>query len=183
MADTNTVVLGEGESDRLAIEAAAIRCRVDLHGAGVEVVAMGGATNIGRYLTMYGPGGRNLRLAGLCDAGELRLFTRQLERAGLTSDGFFVCERDLEVELIRALGTQSVEEIIEREGELASLRTLQQMPHHRDGTMSEHLHRFIGSKSGRKHRYATLLASALDADKMPRPLRELLAYVSERSRA
>ncbi len=147
------------------------------------MVPMGGATNIGRYLLMYGPSGRNARLAGLCDKGESRLFTRQLERAGLSDEGFFVCDRDLETELIRALGVERVEEIIESEGELQSLRILQQMPFHRLRSSSDHLHRFIGSRAGRKHRYADLLASTLEPDEMPRPLRELLAYVSERSQA
>jgi hypothetical protein len=166
-------VLVEGESDRLAIEAAAARCGVDLNGAGVDVVAIGGATNIGRFVSTYD----GVRLAALCDFGERRLFTRYFEH------GLFVCDRDLEDELIRALGVERVERVIESEGELQSLRILQQMPFHRDRTTSEHLHRFIGSRAGRKHRYATLLASALGPDELPAPLRDLLAYVSERSRA
>lgn len=138
---------------------------------------MGGATNIGRYLLMYASDGRNTRLAGLCDKGEARLFTRQLERAGLSDEGFFVCDRDLETELIRALGVERVEKIIESEGELQSLRILQQMPFHRLRSSTDHLHRFIGSRAGRKPRYAHLLASALSEDEMPPPLLDLLAYV------
>ncbi|MCE9620972.1 MAG: hypothetical protein K8R99_01355 [Actinomycetia bacterium] len=173
MADTPTVVLVEGESDRLALEAAAIVCGVDLTRAGVEVVAIGGATNIGRFVRTYD----SVRLAALCDVGERRLFARHFEQ------GLFVCERDLEDELIRALGVERVEKVIESEGELQSLRTLQQMPFHRDRTTSEHLHRFIGSRSGRKQRYGALLASALAADELPRPLRDLLAYVGQPSSA
>ena len=59
-----------------------------------------------------------MRLAGICDAGEEDDFRRGLERAGLGSRltrtdmerlGFFVCAADLEDELIRALGAESVE--------------------------------------------------------------------------
>ncbi len=175
--DPSTVVLVEGMSDSFAIAAAAPKCGVDLLGAGVQVVAMGGATNIGRFLQTYGPDGRNARLAGLCDVGEAPLFARSLERVGLTTEGFFVCDRDLESELIRALGSARVEAIIENEGELQSLRRLQQMPFHRRRSVEQHLHRFIGSRSGRKARYAQLLASALAVDEMPRPLVDLVAYV------
>lgn len=191
--DAATVVLVEGLSDCFAVEAAARRLGRDLRAEGIEVVSMGGATNIARFLELFGPRGRDARLAGLCDLGEEAWFARSLERAGLAdradrderdvleSRGFFVCTRDLEDELIRALGVQRVEAIIEREGELASLRRLQQMPFHRHRTTEEHLHRFMGSRSGRKHRYATLLASELDVAAMPRPLLGLLGYVSSTS--
>jgi hypothetical protein len=181
-----TVVLVEGLSDCFAIEAAASRCGCDLRGDGVDVMPMGGATNLTRFLQMFGPTGRGVRLAGLCDLGEEGLFARALERARLAdrvdqavmrSLGFFVCDRDLEDELIRAVGQERVEEIIERQGELASLRMLQQMPFHRGRPPSAHLHRFMGARSGRKYRYAPLLVRALDADAMPRPLSELLAHV------
>jgi hypothetical protein len=125
-------------------------------------------------------------LAGLCDLGEEEFFGRVLERAGLTrhadrtamaSIGFFVCESDLEDELIRALGAARVEAIIEREGELASLRKLQQMPFHRGHTIHEQIHRFMGARSGRKYRYAPLLVDALDVADLPQPLHDVLAYV------
>ena len=186
--DAATVVLVEGISDCFALEAAAVVCGRDLRAAPVDVLPMGGATNIGHFLRTYGPGGRNVRLGGLCDLGEEALFARSLRRAGLAGEGdraameslgFFVCNRDLEDELIRALGPQRVEGIIDSEGELASLRRLQQMPFHRHGTTNEHLHRFMGARAGRKYRYAPLLAGALDADAMPRPLLDLLAYVSQ----
>lgn len=131
------------------------------------MVPMGGATNVGRLVRTYD----GVRLAALCDFGERRLFIRHLEH------GLFVCERDLEDELIRALGVDRVEQIIEAEGELQSLRILQQMPFHRTRSTSQHLHRFIGSRSGRKLRYGALLAGALAADEMPAPLADLLAFV------
>src|SRR5579859_5074820 len=102
------VVLVEGTSDRLALEAVARRRGHDLAGDGVAVIAMHGATNVGRYLDRYGPGGLNVKLAGLCDVAEEDHFRRALRRAGIGAGesraamealGFFVCTLDLEDEL------------------------------------------------------------------------------------
>ncbi|WP_345572342.1 TOPRIM nucleotidyl transferase/hydrolase domain-containing protein [Nonomuraea rosea] len=182
MSDTRTVVLVEGVSDKSAIEALAERRGRDLAAEDVSVVAMGGATNIGTYVTRYGPLGRDLRLAGLCDAGEEADFRRALERAGLGSGlealGFFVCVADLEDELIRALGTDAVERVVDAEGELRSFRTLQRQPAWRAGSTHDQLRRFMGSGGGRKIRYSALLVAALDLDRVPRPLDLLLAHLS-----
>jgi Overcoming lysogenization defect protein-like, TOPRIM domain len=77
------VVLVEGMSDQAALETLAARRGRDLRGEGVFVVPMGGATNIGHFLGLFGPRGFGVRLAGLCDQGEERDFRRGLERAGL----------------------------------------------------------------------------------------------------
>ncbi|MFC7385219.1 TOPRIM nucleotidyl transferase/hydrolase domain-containing protein [Sphaerisporangium rhizosphaerae] len=186
MSDTRTVVLVEGVSDRSAIEALAERRGRDLAAEGISLVAMGGATNIGTYLRRFGPAGRDLRLAGLCDVGEEGHFRRGLERAGLGSDlgrsdlealGFFVCVADLEDELIRALGTATVERVVDAQGELGSFRTLQKQPAWREGTTHAQLRRFMGSGGGRKIRYAAPLVAALDLDRVPRPLDMLLAHL------
>jgi hypothetical protein len=78
-----TVVLVEGMSDRAAVQTLAVRYGRDLPGEGVFVVPMGGATNIGHFLGMFGPPGFGVRLAGLCDEGEEHDVRRGLERAGL----------------------------------------------------------------------------------------------------
>ena len=182
----DAVVLVEGLSDYFAVEAAAKRFGRNLENERVAVVPMGGATNLGRFLGHFGPSGSSVRIAGLCDLAEIGFFSRTLarvgmieraDRASMASAGFFVCERDLEDELIRALGPHRVEAIVRREGELASLRTLQQMPFHRGRTVDEQLHRFLGVRSGRKYRYAPLLVDALDSPELPPPLQDLLAYV------
>lgn len=49
----------------------------------IAVIAMHGATNLGRYLERYGPGGFDAGLAGLCDAAEEDYFRRALRRAGI----------------------------------------------------------------------------------------------------
>ena len=51
------VVLVEGMSDQAAVETLAERSRRDLRGEGVFVVPMGGATNIGHFVDLFGPGG------------------------------------------------------------------------------------------------------------------------------
>ena len=101
----------------------------------------------------------------------------RLPRGGLEQLGFFVCVADLEDELIRSLGVASVEQVIEGQGELGSLRTLQKQPAHRGEPATEQLRRFMGTRSGRKSLYARLLAEALDPARVPRPLERLLAYV------
>jgi hypothetical protein len=181
-----TVVLVEGISDQLALEALAERRGRNLVAEGISIVPMGGATNIGTFLDLFGPHGLDVRLAGLYDAAEEGDFRRGLERAGLGSNpnradmerlGFFVCVEDLEDELIRSLGAPSVEQVVDAQGELGSFRTLQKQPAWRGRTPEEQLRRFMGSGGSRKIRYARLLVDALDLTQVPRPLDRLLAHV------
>ena len=77
------VVLVEGLSDQCAVEALAERRGRDLRAERVSVVPIGGAQAIGQFLNLFGPAGLDVRLAGICDAGEEGDFRRGLERAGL----------------------------------------------------------------------------------------------------
>jgi hypothetical protein len=165
------VILVEGESDRVAVLTLARRLGHDLATEGVEVVAMNGATNVSAFLERFA---RTHRITVMCDEREARSVHLAAARAGVTDLHVEVCVTDLEDELIRALGPAAVERVIEEEGELWSLRTLQQMPAHRDGTLEQHLHRFIGVRSGRKAKYARLLVDALDLGHIPQPLRDVL---------
>jgi hypothetical protein len=185
-AAAKAVVLVEGTSDRCALEALAERRGRNLAAEAVSVVSIGGAQAIGRFLTLYGPDGLDLRLAGMCDAAEEDEFRRGLERAGLGSHltraemealGFYVCVADLEEELIRALGAESVERVVEAQGDLPSFRTLQKQPAWRGRPLEEQLWRFFGSGGSRKIRYARLLVEALDLTRVPRPLALVLARV------
>ena len=182
----HAVVLVEGASDRVALETLAQRHGRDLAAEGVEVVPVGGAQAIRRFLELYGPHGLDVRLAGLYDAGEERDVARGLERAGLGSDltradmerlGFFVCDADLEDELIRALGAGEVELILDAHGDLRPFRTLQKQAAW-NGRPTEHqLRRFMGSGGSRKLRYARHLVEALDLAAVPPPLDRVLARV------
>jgi hypothetical protein len=184
--DPQTVVLVEGSSDQIALQALAARRGRHLAAAGIAVVPMGGARNIRRFLELFGPRGLDVRLAGLCDEREEGEFRRGLERAGLGSNlgraelealGFYVCVADLEAELIRCLGPAAVEHVVAAQGELGSFRTFQQQPAWRGRSPQEQLRRFIGTHSGRKLRYARLLVDGLDLTSVPRPLDRLLAHI------
>jgi hypothetical protein len=184
--DSRAVVLVEGVSDQLALEALAGRRGRDLGAERISVVPIGGATNIRRFLELFGPSGQNVKLAGLCDAGEERDFRRGLGRAGLGSNlsraemealGFFVCVDDLEDELIRSLGTARVEHLIEAQGELRAFRTFQKQAAQQGRTAVAQLRRFMGTRGGRKIQYAPLLVDALDLSRVPRPLDRVLTHV------
>ncbi|GAA2474845.1 ATP-dependent endonuclease [Streptomyces longisporus] len=181
-----TVVLVEGSSDQVALEALAARHGRDLAAQGVAVVPLGGATNIGRFLDVCGPEGLGLPLAGLCDIGEERHFRRHLERVGLGSAltraglealGFHLCVADLEDELIRALGPEGVQQVIEAQGETRPFRTFQGQPAQRERPVEHQLRRFMGTHSGRKALYAQAMVEHLDLARVPRPLERLLAHV------
>jgi len=184
MAAQRAVVFVEGTSDKVAVETLAeVRGR-DLGAEGVSVLPIGGAQAIGRFLDRFK--GADVKLAGLCDAGEEAGFRRNLERAGLGTDltrvemeelGFFVCVVDLEDELIRALGPGPVEEIIEAHGDLGPFRTLQKQAPWQGRPTEAQLRRFMGSGGRRKIRYARYLVEALEPSQVPRPLDGVLGYV------
>ncbi|SEQ83321.1 TOPRIM nucleotidyl transferase/hydrolase domain-containing protein [Microlunatus flavus] len=173
-----TTVLVEGESDRVAVETLAGAAGLDLAGAAVHVVAMGGATSIVHHL-LVGP---DERVLGLCDEAEAPGILRALDRAGvgagaggLAERGFQVCRADLEDELIRALGPGAVLAVVEAQGELTSFRRLQHQPALRDRPLVHQLRRFLAGRSGHKITYARLLVEALPPGATPEPLARLLA--------
>jgi hypothetical protein len=161
-----TVVAVEGMSDEAALETLARRRGVDLEAAGVTIAVIGGAHAIARFVAAAAP---EVRLAGLCDAGEERYFRRALEHV-------FVCDADLEDELIRALGTDAVVAVIAEQRELRSLRTFQKQPAQREVPLPAQLRRFLGTTSGRKIAYGRLLVEALDLGRVPTPLDAVLAF-------
>jgi Overcoming lysogenization defect protein-like, TOPRIM domain len=184
--DARAVVLVEGISDQVALEALAQRRGRDLDAEGIAIVPMGGARNIRRFLELFGPRGLDVSLAGLCDAREEGDFRRGLERAGLGSNlsraemeslGFYVCVADLEDELIRCLGAAAVERVVDAQGELGSFRTFQKQPAQQGRSIQQQLRRFMGTRGGRKIRYARLLIDALDLTSVPRPLDRVLAHI------
>ena len=184
MENVRAVVLVEGASDKIALETLAARRRRDLGAEGVSVVAIGGAQAIGRFLDVYGPQGSDVTLAGFCDVGEEGAFRRalgrggfgdDLDRAGMEGLGFFVCDRDLEDELIRSLGVETVEGIFAAHGKLVSFRTYQKQPAHRGRATEEQLRGFL---TNWKVYLAAPLVEALDLDRVPRPLDGVLAHVA-----
>ncbi|WP_459969369.1 TOPRIM nucleotidyl transferase/hydrolase domain-containing protein [Nocardioides pyridinolyticus] len=170
------MVLVEGHSDRVAIETLARRRGRDLEAEGVEVVAMGGVTNVRSFALRYGPHGLGVPLTGLYDAAEEPIVVRGLAAAGVPADGFFACDADLEDELIRALGADAAEAVVAAAGELRSLQRLTGMPAQRGWSREALLHRFLGG-AGRKARYAALFVEALPSGNAPPPLAAVLDRV------
>jgi len=186
VSTVRAVVLVEGNSDLVALHTLAERHGRDLSAEGVAVVAMGGITNTRAFASRFGPDGLGIPLAGLYDAADEAKLRRGLAAAGLGAAlegdgpsglGFYACSADLEDELIRALGVEAVEAVIEAAGEVHSLRLLAGMPAQRDWTREAVLRRFIGVRSGRKARYAALLVEALEPGRAPEPLTAVLARV------
>ncbi|WP_249346026.1 TOPRIM nucleotidyl transferase/hydrolase domain-containing protein [Microbispora sp. H11081] len=185
-ADAVTVVLVEGPSDQIALETAAVGRGRDLDAEKVVIVPIGGAHAIGRFLAGLGPPGTRVRLAGLCDLHEEEIFRRALvanrvgsprTRADMEQLGFYVCVRDLEDELIRAVGSAEIEALFDVNGDLRAFRSLRSQPEWRGREPEAQIHRFMGGGS-RKLRYARLLVEeAIGRDRLPRPLDALLDAV------
>jgi len=166
-----SVVLVEGTSDQVAVETLAELRGVSLVNERVEIVPIGGAQAIGRFVAHFDPQG--VALAGLYDVAEEPEFRRALGE-DLEALGFFACEPDLEGELIRALGAEAVEAVADANGDLGAFRTLQKQPAWRGEPVEEQLRRFMGSGGSRKILYARLLVEALDSAAVPRPLQLVL---------
>ena len=189
-AGARAAVLVEGWSDQAAVHALARRRACDLAAERIMVLPIGGITNLAAFIRALAPvatpSGPGLRLAGLCDRAEEAFAMRALERCGLGTQltrtstetlGFFVCDADLEDELIRALGTTGAEAVLQAQGELESFRRFQAQPAQRGRPLPAQLRRFMGTRAGRKIRYGTLLTEAVDLPRMPRALDLVLAHV------
>ncbi|MFE1212571.1 TOPRIM nucleotidyl transferase/hydrolase domain-containing protein [Streptomyces albidoflavus] len=170
-----TAVLLEGLSDLAAVETLAARQGRDLAAEGVCVVQMAGAMNVGRYALTLGPPGLGLRLTGLCDIRERPFYERGFGRAGAPADAVFACSDDLEDELVRALGTARVEELVHAEGDDRAWQTFLRQPAQLGRPRPQQLRRFLGTKKGRKIRYGHLLVEALGPGQVPAPLTHLFA--------
>ena len=184
-------ILVEGWSDQAALEALAHRRGLNLAAERIVILPVGGATNTGNFLDALGRPGLGVRLAGLVDANEEQHLWRGLERVGLGTNlsresaeavGFFVCDADLEDELIRALGAPAVERLLAAQGELESFRRFQDQPAQRARESHAQLRRFMGTRARRKIRYGALLTNALDLRCVPRALDAVLAHARESQR-
>jgi hypothetical protein len=159
------VIAVEGVSDRVVLELLARRRGRDLAAEGIEVVPIGGAQAIRRFVSAI-PSQTAVR--GLCDANEAYLFERVL-------DDVYVCAPDLEGELIRALGVEAVQLVVTEAGGLRAFQKFQNQPAQRGRSLEAQLDRWLRSSSSRYKRYLPLLVEALDLERVPRPLEEVLA--------
>lgn len=154
-----TVIIVEGESDRVVLEVLSRRMGIVLP----RIVPIGGASGVRRTVAEMA----DETVLGLVDRNERAHFDRVMTHV-------FVCDPDLEGELIRALGVEAIEAIIAEQHELESFRRLQNQPAQRGRPVAAQLARFFGGRSGNKLRYARLLASAVPGDRIPQPLAELI---------
>ena len=183
--ERRVVVLVEGRSD-VAVVRVLLDQRAPDEVAGVEVVSMEGVTNIERHLSRLEASAPGADVAGLCDVAEAGFLVRALQRRGhalagpedLPRHGFFVCEADLEDELIRAVGPQAVAAALADLGDEGRFATFRQQPEWRDRPLHDQLRRFAGSRSGRKEQLAGALARRLDPAHLPSPLEGLVERVT-----
>ena len=180
---TPTIVLVEGDSDAAAVEALVARHDED-RSQRAQVLSANGVTNYRRLLTRIRHDAPQRRVVGLYDEPEEQIVRRALEASGIGRSGsradierlgFFACVTDLEDELIRSLGVDRVEQLVEAQGELPAFRILQKQPAQRGRPVAQQLRRFMGTKSTRKIRYGHLLAAATDLEHCPEPLRRIVA--------
>lgn len=183
----SVVVLVEGASDRAALDVLARRRHV---GATIEIRVMNGATNVRRHLGDLLSDAVPRRVLGLTDEAEAPFFVRALAAVGvpissvddLVAHGFHTCRRDLEDELIRALGTDRVRAVLDDLDLGQPFERFCRQQAWSGRPTHQQLHRFAGTVSGRKSVFARGLAAAVGDDEVPEPLRHLLDDV-ERAQA
>ena len=161
------VVLVEGITDRIALEAVAAKLGRGLAAEGIEIVPIAGAQAIRRAAAQYD----GERVVGLCDVGEERWFRRVL------GDATYVCVKDLEDELIRALGPDRVQEVVAAQGDLETFRSFQNQVFWRGRPVEAQLRRWLQASDGRGKRYPPLLIAALEPNELPPPLAGVLEHV------
>ncbi len=174
-------VLVEGASDVAAVRVAARLLGHDLDAGLVHLRSLGGATNARRVLGELVPAGTHV--LGLCDRNEAPYVVRALRHVGYAVDdvetlprhGFWVCERDLEDELIRAAGASRALEVLRRVHLASSFTTFTRQPAWADRPFAAQLHRFAGAGSGRKELLAAALTASLAPEELPLPLAGLVS--------
>jgi hypothetical protein len=180
-----SVILVEGLSDLYAIVAAAEKLGRDLDSEGVSLVDMEGAGGIKTFISLLGPFGFGLNVAGMCDADKESDWASVLHETKITAaasrdemntKGFFVCSRDLEDELVRAYGAANVVALIDAEGEASAFKQFQLQPLEKGKALDEQVRGFI-QKRGRKVRYAPLIVERLNESQIPSPLTQVLSHV------
>ena len=173
-------MLLEGASDVAAGRVAAGLLGHDLSPGVVELRSMNGATNARRVLEELVPSG--VHVLGLCDRNEAPYVLRALRHVGydvrdvdaLPRHGFWVCDRDLEEELIRAAGPSRALAVLEQVHLASSFRTFTRQPAWAERPFAEQQRRFAGAGSGRKMLLAAALTACLSADELPAPLAGLV---------
>jgi hypothetical protein len=180
------VVLVEGRSDVAALTAL-IRSSGGAGQVPVDLVDMGGVTNIRRELRRHLASGRAGRILGLCDEREVAVFVAALRercpeissKADLPAFGFQICRADLEHELIRMTGTDGVLDVIAAQELGDRFERFRGQPAWRGRPLTVQLHRFAGTTAGRKAALAGALARHAPWPPPPGPLRALVEQIGQ----
>lgn len=177
--DPHAVLVVEGVSDQIAVEAIARRLGIDLDQRRAAVVPIGGAHGLARGVGVIKARWPRARVGGLYDVAEEAVVRVGLTRYGvgnaadrgdLQGLGFWACDPDLEGELLSALGVEEAVVCIAANGDLAALRSLQRQPAWRTRPPADQLHRFVRSIARRNMRYALVLALAIPVERIPTSL-------------
>lgn len=179
------LVLLEGPSDVAALEAVLAARGPEVTGTAYRLVDLGGVTNTGRQLRAAARRDPPPRVVGLCDEGEAWVVVRALREVGrdvpdvrdLPRHGFFVCRRDLEEELIRALGVEACLALLDGMALGHRFRAFSRQRAWAGRPVEDRLHRFAGIASGRKIRLAGAMAAALGPDQVPPPIADLVTLI------
>ncbi|GAA4109883.1 hypothetical protein GCM10022415_03270 [Knoellia locipacati] len=182
-----TWVLLEGTSDVAAVRALRATRGIAADEDPCVLVDMGGATNIRRHLDLAVDHLPRPRVVGLCDEREAPWFVRALDAhrealglaapptlATLSGLGFHVCRRDLEDELLRALGVDGSLAVLDGLGLGAAFEAFTRQLAWQGRPVLDQLRRFGSTTSGRKELLAGAMAAALTIDATPGPLAALL---------
>jgi AAA domain, putative AbiEii toxin, Type IV TA system len=176
------VVLVEGITDYQAVRLIATKLGRNLDAEGVAVLPLDGGGTLKVYLELLGPDGLDLDLAGLCDADYEQDWRSKLAGAGLTvttrqemeAAGFFVADRDLEDELVAALGTTNTQVVISNDGAAGDFQQFANSAGQQGEPLAEQLRAFVQKK---KTRWTPQLAAAIAPASIPPSIAALLAHV------
>lgn len=178
------IMFVEGPADRLAILSLARKNNLSLDSRGVSVIALNGADILTWFLKLFGPTGFQLPVCGMCDLDHAPQWSKCLEDSGLGKNrsqadmekiGFFVCDRDLEDELVKALGDAKVIQAINENGDTKAWNVFCQQPTYKALAQPALIRAFLAK---RKVLYAPILVSELSTT-IPRPLKEVLALATQ----
>lgn len=166
------ILLVEGVSDQIVVETLAARRGIDVHGERVVVVPAGGAHALPTCAHKLAALSDDVEVLGLCDVGEAALV------ANVAADiRFFICDEDLEDEMIRAVGIERAERLFDTQGDLRAFRTLQKQQVWAGRPVDAQMRRFLGSGAKRKSRYARLFSEIIEPHEFPEPLDGLLSAI------
>lgn len=186
-----TWVLVEGDSDVTALRVLRAARGIAPEVEPCRLVSMGGATNIRHHLDAAAAEDPRPRVLGMCDEQEAHYFVRALTAyATRVSDGptppvapsletlpefgFQICRRDLEDELMRALGVDGTLDVLAGLGLDVTFAAFTRQLAWQGRPIWDQLRRFGTTTSGRKELLAGALAAAIDIESTPAPLAALL---------